>query len=257
MEMRVIAILNHKGGVGKTATASNLGAALNEAGKRVLLIDADPQASLTNSLLSGAVDEERTLYALLSDKRGNGTAQPYQVKPALDIIPGGHALATLIGIRDNNADKDAAQIIPAKLRHDLGRFSEAYDYALIDCPPSLGILTLNALIAADDAIITTTAEALPYAGLTDIFDIVEVAQSFAREDLRVSGILITRYNGRNLNKVVEDKLRTRYGAIVFKTKIRENIAIAEAPLYKQPITDYAPNSNGAKDYRALAKEILG
>lgn len=253
--MRVIAILNHKGGVGKTATACNLGAALNEAGKRVLLIDADTQASLTNSLIY-EVEEGRSLYALLADKAGKHKAQPYQVKPGLDIIPGGHALAKFVGIRDNNADRDETQIIPGKLRHDLRQFSEAYDYALIDCPPSLGILTLNALIAADDAIITTTAEALPYAGLTDIFDIVEVAQSFAREDLRVSGIVITRYNGRNLNKVVEDKLRGKYGDIVFKTKIRENIAIAEAPLYKQPITDYAPGSNGAKDYRALAKEII-
>ena len=249
--MRVIAVLNHKGGVGKTATACNLGAALNESGKRVLLIDADPQASLRNSLLSGVIEQERTLYGLLTHNQ----AEPYQVKPGLDIIPGGHALATLIGIRDN-ADRDETQIIPAKLRHDLRQFAGAYDYALIDCPPSLGILTLNALIAADDAIITTTAEALPYAGLTDIFDIVEVARTFDRESLRVSGILITRANGRNLNKVVEDKLRSKYGDIVFTTKIRENIAIAEAPLYKKPITDYAPGSNGAKDYRALSAELM-
>lgn len=252
--MRVIAILNHKGGVGKTATACNLGAALNEAGKRVLLIDADTQASLTNSLIY-EVEEGRSLYALLADKAGKHKAQPYQVKPGLDIIPGGHALAKFVGIRDNNADRDETQIIPGKLRRDLARFAGAYDYALIDCPPSLGILTLNALIASDDAIITTTAEALPYAGLTDIFDIVEVARPF-REGLRVSGILITRANSRNLNKVVEDKLRSKYGDLVFTTKIRENIAIAEAPLFKKPICDYAPNSNGAKDYRALAEEVI-
>lgn len=251
--MRVIAILNHKGGVAKTATTSNLGAALNEAGKSVLLIDADPQASLTNSLLPGEVEESRTLYNLITRRE---FGEPYHIKPRLDLIPGSHALATLIGIRDNNEDRDAAQITPGNLRYNLRLYS-AYDYALIDCPPSLGILTLNALIAANDAIITTTAEALPYAGLTDIFDIVEVAQTFGREDLRVSGILITRYNGRNLNKVVEAQLRAKYGPIVFNTRIRENIAIAEAPLYKKPVTDYAPGSNGARDYRELAKEIIG
>ena len=250
--MRTIAIINHKGGCAKTTTAANLGAALNDAGKRVLLIDADAQASLTNSLLSGPIQEERTLFPLLSGNAGR--VEPYQVKPGLDLIPGCPALATLIGIRNADADNDAAQIIPAKLRHEMRLYS-GYDYALIDCPPSLGILTLNALIAADEAIITTTAEALPYAGLTDIFEIVEAARPF-QEDLRVSGILITRYNGRKLNKIVEDKLRAVYGPIVFNTRIRENIAIAEAPLFKLPITDYAPGSNGAKDYRALADEII-
>jgi len=250
--MRKIAILNHKGGTGKTTTAANLGAALNEAGKSVLLIDADPQASLTNSLLAEPIAEARTLYNLMTRQE---FGEPYHLKPRLDLIPGGHALASLIGIRDSNADKDRNQIIPGNLRYNLRLYS-AYDYALIDCPPSLGILTLNALIAADDAIVVTTAEALPYAGLVDIFDIVELARDFAREDLQVSGILINRYNGRNLNKVVEQQLRERYGEKVFNTRIRENIAIAEAPLYKQAILEYAPTSNGAKDFRALAAELM-
>ena len=132
-----------------------------------------------------------------------------------------------------------------------------YDFILLDCPPSLGLIAVNAFVAATDVIVPLTAEALPYKGLAMLRDVLGMVQRRLNPSLRLTGIVLSRWAGRKLNKVVEASLRENYGDIVFETKIRENIAIAEAPLSKVDIFTYNPDSNGAKDYAALTDELLG
>ena len=141
------------------------------------------------------------------------------------------------------------------LQDVLSEVADKYEYILLDCPPSLGLLTLNALTASTDVIIPLTAEALPSKGLQKITDIIQMTQKRLNKGLRLSGILITRYERNNLSLTVEEAIRERYGELVYDTKIRKNVSLAEAPLAVQTILEYAPTSNGAKDYLALAKEI--
>ena len=133
---------------------------------------------------------------------------------------------------------------------------DKYDFILIDCPPSLGIVTINALIAATDLYITLTAETMPVKGLKTISDIISRVQRRKNPSLKLSGIIICRWGGRSLNKQVEESLRAKFGEVVFNTKIRENISLAEAPAFLEDIVTYAPTSHGAEDYKALTKEIL-
>ena len=134
--------------------------------------------------------------------------------------------------------------------------SASYDYILLDCPPSLGLIAVNAFVASTDVIIPLTAEALPYKGLTMINEVLDMVKKRLNPTLSLTGIVLSRWAGRKLNKMVEESLRANYGAIVFDTKIRENIAIAEAPLSKEDIFSYNSESNGAKDYGALTDELL-
>ena len=141
------------------------------------------------------------------------------------------------------------------LKDVLDEVAGNYDYILLDCPPSLGLLTLNALTASTDVLIPLTAEALPSRGLQRILDIIAMTQKRLNKELQLSGILLTRYEKSKLAQTVEEALRGRYGTLVYDTRIRKNISLAEAPLALQSILDYAPESNGAKDYRELAKEV--
>jgi len=242
---KIIAIANHKGGVGKTTSVANIGAALARKGKRVLLLDLDAQQNLTFFFLKE--DEvETSIYDAL---RGEAALPIVNVKENLDLTPSSIDLAR--AELDLNA-KIAREGILKKL---LAGVADNYDYILLDCPPSLGTITYNALVAANDLYITLTAEALPYKGLTMLEEVVEEIKSLNKE-LSISGVLITRYNNRNLNALVEEQIRERYGSKVFDTKIRENIAVAEAPLEGVDIFEYAPDSNGAKDYGSLSEEII-
>ena len=220
----VICIGNHKGGVGKTTVTANLGALLSQMGKKVLLIDLDAQANLTDYFLPQR--PETSVYNSLTEE-----------------IP-------LPVIRLNNIDR--AEL----LKYLIEPIAESYDYILMDCPPSLGIVTLNALIAATDLYITLTAETIPVKGLKMLTDAMAKVQKRKNPCLKLSGIIINRWGGRNLNKEIENSLRQMYGDIVFKTKIRENISIAEAPSFLQDVASYAPGSHGAEDYKALTEEIL-
>lgn len=241
---RVIAIVNHKGGVAKTTTVSGLGAALAEKGYKVLAIDLDAQSNLTTSLHRG--EPEETIYEAIRDRK---EAPIVEVSENFHLIPSSLDLA---GIDLEVASEMGREYILSDI---IAEAVKGYDYTLIDCAPSLGLLTAMALTASTDAIIPLTAEALPTKGLQKIVEIIDTVRKRLNRNLCLSGILITKYNSRKLTKMVEEQLRAHYGELVFNTKIRENIALAEAPLYAQSILDYAPDSNGAKDYRSLADEV--
>jgi chromosome partitioning protein len=245
---KIIAISNHKGGVGKTTTTAALGEALAQRGKNVLLVDLDAQANLTGMFLSDeAIDKlNRTIYETLTQ---GGSLPIIQVHNNLSICPSSLDLA---GADIELLDRKGREKILTTL---LEPIREGYDFILIDCAPSLGILPTNAFFAADEVYITLTAEALPLQGLTKLEEVIDAVHA-ANGRTILGGILITRFNNRKLNKQVEEAIRARYGAKVFATRIRENIAVAEAPNYGMDIITYDPESNGAKDYMAVAEEIL-
>lgn len=242
---KVIAIANHKGGVGKTTSVASIGAILSEMGKSVLLVDLDAQANLTSSLLKG--EQERTIYKAL---KGDEALPVVKVKEQLSIVPSSLELA---GIELELSGRMSREFI---LKELIEPHLNSYDYILLDCPPSLGLITINALTAATDLYIALTAEALPTKGLKMLLDICSMVQKRLNKDIKLSGVIITRWEKSNLSLMVEETLRANYGEAVFTTKIRKNVSIAEAPLHSKDIIAYAPTSNGAKDYRALVEEIL-
>lgn len=242
---KIIAFANHKGGVGKTTSVANIGASLALKGKKTLVIDLDAQQNLTFCFLKE--DVEVSVYDALV---GKAEMPIIHVKENLDLTPSSIDLARA------EIDLNAQMSRELLLKGLLDEVSDQYDYILLDCPPSLGIVTYNALATATDLFIPLTAEALPYKGLTMLEDVVKLIERKLNKGLHVNGIFVTRYNNRNLNNAVLEKIKVAYGDIVFKTKIRENIAIAEAPLSSKDIYDHAPESNGAKDYMELTEEII-
>ena len=242
---KVICIGNHKGGVGKTTVTANLGALLSQMGKKVLLIDLDAQANLTDCFLP-----QRPEISIFNSLTEEIPLPVTEIKERLYIVP---SSLEMLDIEAKTADNiDRAEL----LKYLIEPIAEDYDYILMDCPPSLGIVTLNALIAATDLYITLTAETIPVKGLKMLTDAMAKVQKRKNPSLKLSGIIINRWGGRNLNKEIENSLRQMYGDIVFKTKIRENISIAEAPSFLQDVASYAPGSHGAEDYKALTEEIL-
>ena len=243
---RIIAIANHKGGVGKTTTAAALGSIFAEEGRRTLLIDLDAQANLTASFLKE--EQEKTIYNAL---KGEVDLPVIHVRENLDIVASSldMAAAELELISRMNRE-----YILKKLLQPL---EDNYDFILLDCPPSLGLVTINALVAAKELFIPLTAEALPSRGLTKLTNILQMVRENLNRDIFLSGIIITRWEPTKLSKMVEQQLRANFGDTIYKTKIRKNVAIAEAPLYFTDIVTYSPDSNGARDYRALADEIQG
>lgn len=242
---KIIAFANHKGGVGKTTSVANIGASLALKGKKTLVIDLDAQQNLTFCFLKE--DVEVSVYDALV---GKAEMPIIHVKENLDLTPSSIDLARA------EIDLNAQMSRELLLKGLLDEVRDQYDYILLDCPPSLGIVTYNALATATDLFIPLTAEALPYKGLTMLEDVVKLIERKLNKGLHVNGIFVTRYNNRNLNNAVLEKIKVAYGDIVFKTKIRENIAIAEAPLSSKDIYDHAPESNGAKDYMELTEEII-
>ena len=242
---KIIAIANHKGGVGKTTSVANIGVALSMKGKRVLLVDLDAQQNLTFFFLK----EEEAEVSVYDALKGKAPLPVLHIRENLDLTPSSIDLA--------RAEQDLSGRIAREyiLKNLLDEVAGNYDYILLDCPPSLGVVTYNALVASTDLYISLTAEALPYKGLTMLEEVVGELQAL-NKDLAISGVFITRYNNRNLNNIVAEQIKARYGDKVFNTKIRENIAVAEAPLAGEDIFSYAPESNGAKDYEALADEVL-
>ena len=245
---RIIAVANHKGGVGKTTSVANIGAALALMGKRTLLIDLDAQQNLTFCLMGN--DGEEVEVSVYDSLLGKAPLPVVNIKKNLDLIPSSIDLAR--AELDLNT-RLSREYIPKNL---LKEVADKYDYILLDCPPSLGVITYNAFAAANDLFIALTAEALPLKGLTMLEDLVAQTQEFLNRELTISGVIITRYNNRKLNSAVVEDIAQRYGNRLFKTKVRENISVAEAPLEGKDIFEYAPDSNGAKDYRQVAEEIV-
>lgn len=247
--MRTIALANQKGGTGKTTTAVNLGAALAERKRRVLLVDLDPQSHLTAHL--GCEDAKTGSYELLM-----GLARPRecvreQVVPGVDLIAGSLSLsgAELELARVRGRETVLRQVLPA--------VAAGYDYVLFDCPPSLGILTVNALAAAREVFIPVQLEWMALRGLGQLLRTVDAVRRRVNPELEVTGVIGCMYKARRiLSAQVLETLVQHFGERVFRTIIRENVRLAEAPSHGMPITIYDPRSRGAEDYRSLAAEVL-
>ena len=239
---RVIAIANHKGGVGKTTSVSALGVSLSELGRRVLLVDLDPQGNLSQTL--SVPQTGRTIYEALREGRD---LPQVQIRERVWVCPSSIDLVSM------DLELSGLPRREYRLRDLLSPLD--YDYILLDCPPGLGLLTINALSASGEVVIPLTPEALPAKGLGTLLDVVRKVEEGLNPDLHLGGIIITRYNRRKINRIVEEYLRETFGSKVFQTKIRENVDIAEAPLQGTDILSYSPKSPGAKDYRDLALEV--
>lgn len=242
----VIAITNHKGGVGKTTSAINVGAGLARLGKRVLLIDLDPQANLTQSL--GIREPKETVYGSI---RGDYPLKPLHIVENLDAVP---STLDLSGAEVELNSETGREYI---LRELLEGVKSRYDYVLIDSPPSLGLLTVNALTSADEILIPLQAQYLALQGLTKLLEIVEKVKKRLNKGLRIGGVFITQYDNRKtLNRDVVEVIQGHFQDKVLNAKIRDNVALAEAPARGQDIYRYSPNSYGATDYLELCAEIL-
>ncbi len=242
----IISISNHKGGVGKTTSTLNIGAGLSRLKKKVLLIDLDPQANLSQSL--GITEPESTIYGAI---RSEYALQPLSVDKNLNLIP---STLDLSGAEIELSSETGREYI---LRELLDPIRDNYDYILIDCPPSLGLLTINALTASDKVYIPLQAQFLALQGLSKLLEVIEKIQKRLNKNLEVGGVFITQYDNRKvLNRNVVETITEHFKSRIFETKIRDNIALAEAPARGLDIFRYQPKSYGAEDYLALCEEII-
>ncbi len=243
---KIIAFSNHKGGVGKTTSVVNVGAGLSNLKKKVLIIDLDPQANLT--LCYGINKPESTIYEAL---KGEAQLLPIKINDKLDIIASSLDLSGAEMELNSEAGREFI------LRELITPIKDNYDYILIDCPPSLGLLTGNALSACDEVYIPLQSHYLAIKGLTKIIEVIGKIKKRLNSKIEITGVIITQYDKRKiLHRDVEETIKTYFNEKVFDSKIRENISLAEAPTTGQDIFRYAPNSFGAEDYAALCKEII-
>lgn len=242
---KVISISNHKGGVGKTTSVVNIGAGLNKLGRKVLLIDLDPQANLSQSL--GITNPEYTIYGSL---RGEYKLQPLEVLDNLFIIP---STLDLSGAEIEMSGEAGREYILKELVEPI---RSSYDYILIDTPPSLGLLTLNAFVCSELVLIPLQAQYLAIQGLSKLLEVIDKIQRRLNKDLKMGGVFITQYDSRKvLNRDVVNTIQKHFKDKVFRTMIRENVALAEAPIWSLDIFRYNPKSYGAEDYLSLSMEI--
>ncbi len=249
---RVISVVNQKGGVGKTTTTINLSAALAEAGKKVLTIDIDPQGNTTRGLGIDKETLENTVYEMLLKEKKLDEIILENVYENLDLVPADVDLAgaevELIGVKESNYI----------LTYEVNRIKNKYDFIIIDCPPSLSVLTINALCASDSILVPIQCEYFALEGLSQLMYTINLVQKRLNPNLEIEGIVFTMYDARtNLSlQVVEEVKNELQHTKIYKTIIPRNVRLAEAPSYGMPITEYDKNSKGALSYRQLAEEVI-
>lgn len=248
---KIIAVINQKGGVGKSTTAVNLSAALGEMGKQVLLVDLDPQGNTSSGLGIDKRQVQHCIYdVLLNDVKIEDVIIP-DVCEGLDLVP---ATINLAGAEVELVSEMARE---NRLKDAVGAMRGRYDYIFIDCPPSLGLLTVNALVAADKLLIPIQCEFYALEGVTKLLDSMKRVKSRLNPTLDIYGVLLTMYDGRTtLSKQVVSEVRNFFGKTVFETLIPRTVKLSEAPSFGQPITQYDPTGKGALAYTELAKEVI-
>jgi chromosome partitioning protein len=249
---RIIALANQKGGCGKTTTAVNLSAALTKFNRKVLLIDFDPQGNASLHIGIKIYDLEVSMYDVLvdPDRTVKSVVMPSGIK-GLDIAPA--------NIELSGAEVELVNVIgrESTLKDSMDKIDKEYDYIFIDCPPSLGLLTLNALTTAKEVMIPVQTEYFALEGMKKLLKTIDVVTKRLNHNLMITGILPTMYDARtNLSEAILQKIKDHFKDKVYKTKIRKNVRLAEAPSFGIPIEKYAPNSFGTQDYYKLAEEVI-
>lgn len=248
---KIISIANQKGGVGKTTTAINLSAALAEMGKKILIIDIDPQGNASSGFGVDKNQKDQTVYELIRGDLPINETIIHDVVPGIDLIPSNVNLA---GAEIELIDKVHKEAI---LKNELDFVKDDYDFIMIDCPPSLNVLTVNAMVASDTVLVPIQCEFYALEGLSQLIFTINLVRERLNSKLDIEGIVFTMYDARtNLSQQVVENVKANVKQRVYETVIPRNVRLAEAPSYGEPITLYDTKSAGAEAYRALARELL-